>query len=282
MKQPIIHKFAPTIPTGPTIAIPDSPLEIFQQLYTPDLFDYLTYQTNKYTKEILSPEQYSKFEGITRKDIEAYMGFCILVGINSLPSLKVYWKRDSIHDYTPIADCISRKRFEDITRYLHFADNSSLSPPGPTTYDRLGKVRPLMDRLQKKFAEIYIPGENVSVDEAMIKFQGRSSLKRYMPMKPTKRGIKVWLLADEYGYFSRLEVYTDKKDDVEHSLGARVVKNLTQDFQGCWRHVIFDSFFTSRQLLCDLESSGIYGCGTARKDKRGFPVELKKLNIKTR
>ena len=53
LKQPIIHKFAPTIPTEP-----DSPLEIFQQFYTPDLLDYLTYQTNKYAKEILSPEQY--------------------------------------------------------------------------------------------------------------------------------------------------------------------------------------------------------------------------------
>ena len=92
------------------------------------------------------------------------MGFCILMGINSLPSLEVHWKRDSIHHYAPIADCISRKRFEDITRYLHFADNSSLSPPGTPTYDRLDKVRPLMDHLQKKFAEIYIPGENVSVD----------------------------------------------------------------------------------------------------------------------
>ena len=86
-----------------------------------------------------------------------------------------------------------------------------------------------MDHLQKKFAEINIPGENVSVDEAMIKFQGRSSLKQYMPMKPTKRGIKVWVLADEYAFFSRLEIYTGKKDDVEHSLGARVVKNLTRD-----------------------------------------------------
>ena len=89
---------------------------------------------------------------------------------------------------------------------MHFADNSSLSPPGTPTYDRLSKVRSLMDHHQKKFAEIYIPGENVSVDEAMIKLQGRSSLKQYMPMKPTKRGIKVWVLADEYGFFSRLEV----------------------------------------------------------------------------
>ena len=28
------------------------------------------------------------------------------------------------------------------------------------------------------------------MDEAMIKFQGRSSLKQYVPFKPVKRGIK--------------------------------------------------------------------------------------------
>ena len=51
-------------------------------------------------------------------------------------------------------------------------------------------------------------------------------------MKPIKRGIKLWVLADENGLFSRFEVYTGKKDGVEHSLGARVVKDLTKDFQG--------------------------------------------------
>ena len=40
----------------------------------------------------------------------------------------------------------------------------------------------------------------------MIKFQGRSSLKQYMPMKPIKRGIKVWTLADKNGFFSGVQV----------------------------------------------------------------------------
>ena len=43
-----------------------------------------------------------------------------------------------------------------------------------------------------------------AVDEAMIKFQGRSSLKQYMAMKPIKRGIKVWDSCN--GYFSKFDL----------------------------------------------------------------------------
>jgi len=69
-------------------------------------------------------------------------------------------------------------------------------------------VRPLIDHLSQKFKSLYQVNREVAVDEAMIKFQGRSSLKQYMPLKPTKRGIKVWVLADSHnGYFSHFEVY---------------------------------------------------------------------------
>ena len=57
----------------------------------------------------------------------------------------------------------------------------------------------------------YEQSKEVAVDEAMIKFQGHSSLKQYMPKKPIKRGIKVWVLGDSTnGYFSRFDVYTGK------------------------------------------------------------------------
>jgi hypothetical protein len=122
------------------------------------------------------------------------------------------------------------------------------------------------------------------VDEAMIKFQGRSSLKQYMPKKPIKRGIKTWVLGDSTnGYFSRFEIYTGKKRDrVEHNLGASVVKDLTKDFQQKWHRVYFDNFFTSKALICDLEAVGIYGVGTARKDRKHFPQELKTAKLGAR
>ena len=141
----------------------------------------------------------------------------------------------------------------------------------------------MIDHLSSKFASTYTPHCETAVDEAMTKFQGRSSLKQYMPMKPVKRGIKVWVLGDSHnGYFSRFDIYTGKGASPEKGLGARVVKSLTEPLKNKFHHVYFDNFFTSEQLLTDLEKDGIYGCGTARKDRRGFPDALKKPKLKER
>ncbi len=67
-----------------------------------------------------------------------------------------------------------------------------------------------------------------------------------------------------------------------HGLGARVVKHLTSPLQGLYHHVYFDNFFTSVGLLEELEKTGIYSCGTARSDRKGFPPELKKIKFTNR
>ena len=84
--------------------------------------------------------------------------------------------------------------------------------------------------------------------------------------------------------FLQLEVYTGKKKGaVEHQLGARVVKDLTKEsYKANGTMSILTIFFTSYSLLSDLEKSGIYGCGTARKDRRGFPEKLKTAKFKNR
>ncbi len=71
-------------------------------------------------------------------------------------------------------------------RFLHFVDNNSLVPRGSLGHDQLDKVRPLINHLSEHFATQYRPRRDLAVDEAMIKFQGRSSLKQYMPLKPIK------------------------------------------------------------------------------------------------
>ena len=40
----------------------------------------------------------------------------------------------------------------------------------------------------------------VNIDQSMILFKGRNSLKQYNPMKSIKRGYKVWSMADMDGY----------------------------------------------------------------------------------
>ena len=76
--------------------------------------------------------------------------------------------------------------------------------------------------------EVSAVGKHVSIDEAMIPFKGRSALKQYLPLKPIKRGFKVWVLADSVtGYASKFEVYTGKKGNaVEEKLGEEAIKSL--------------------------------------------------------
>ena len=78
-------------------------------------------------------EKYEKWKKVTVDELCAYMGFMLLMGI-----LYDYWKNDEVYHYSPVADKISCNRFHEIHRYLHFADNSTLSPPGSPDYDRAG------------------------------------------------------------------------------------------------------------------------------------------------
>ena len=140
------------------------------------------YHSNKYASECLG-EKFSSWQQITFDELLAYMGFMILMGIVQLPAIQDYWKTTNIFHYMPVASRISRTRFFELHRYLHFVDNSTLSPPGSPGYDRLGKIAPIIAMLSDQFAAVCNPGKEISVDEAMIPFKGRSSLKQYLPLR---------------------------------------------------------------------------------------------------
>ena len=66
---------------------------------------------------------------------------------------------------------------------------------------------------------------NVAIDEAMIPFKGRSTLKQCMPLKSVRRGIKVWALADSLNRFvSEFDVYAGKKTNAVEKLRGRCYK----------------------------------------------------------
>ncbi len=180
-------------PVGTSVPIPESPAATFQLIFTPSLIEQIVQQSNLYAHQVMEPGKFEQWKNISSIESEAYLGFSILIWINSLPSLDDYWSTDPALNYSPIADKISRDRFQEISRYLHFQDNSKLLQRGSPGYDRLGKVRPIVDHMEKCFPSLYNLHLDTSVDEAMVKYTGRSTLKQYIPMKPTKRGIKVSL-----------------------------------------------------------------------------------------
>jgi hypothetical protein len=105
-----------------------------------------------------------------------------------LPSLHDYWTKDPIFHCQSIAERMTRDRFLDIHRYIHFTNNNTMIPPGNPGYDRLCKVSIILEKIEERFRNIYLPNREVSIDEAMVPYKGRSCLKQYMPKKPVRRG----------------------------------------------------------------------------------------------
>ena len=133
---------------------------------------------------------------------------------------------------------------------------SSSSPPGSTRpVDRLWKVRPVISAVVAACRANYRPHWEQAIDEVMVPFKGRSSMKQYLPMKPVKRGFKIWVRADSHnGYVCEFECYTGKKGDTtEFGLGGCVVTRLTRDLVGKAYHIFMDSFFYCITSYCQTE-----------------------------
>ncbi|POM67542.1 Hypothetical protein PHPALM_16441, partial [Phytophthora palmivora] len=102
---------------------------------------------------------------------------------------------------------LSRDRFHDIARYLHFNDNAKQSDSG----DRAFKIRPVIQALQKTFFRGFRIGARISFDEAMVPMRHRRNpMRQYMPNKPNKWGTKFYMTCcAETAYCSRYGTYGD-------------------------------------------------------------------------
>ena len=73
--------------------------------------------------------------------------------------------------------------------------------------DRLWKLRWFLDFLAARFQALYQVDGFVTVDESMVKFKGRLVFRQYLPLKPIKWGVKVWVMAESStGYCSNFQV----------------------------------------------------------------------------
>ena len=102
-------------------------------------------------------------------------------------------------------------RFSTIMKFLHLVDNDHYVPKGQQGHNTLYKLWPFLEPPIANFQQPYIPHRELSVDEAMVGFKGRLSFIQYLPKKPTKCGIKSYVLADSStGYVWNWRLCTGK------------------------------------------------------------------------
>lgn len=172
---------------------------------------------------------------------------------------------------------MSRDRFLSILRFLHLADSTKQKKQGEQGYDPLFKVRPLIDHLSAVFQQYYQPLRQLSIDEMMVGTRCCIAFLQFMPKKPTRFGIKIWVNSEaKTGYVLKFEIYTGAHEGTrEKGLSYRVVMELMEPFQGKGHCLFIDNFYTGPKLLLDLLERGTYSAGTVRPNRKGFPPDLK-------
>ena len=274
-------------PAGPNHDLePGShPLDFFHLVFEEAFFAQISAQTNLYAAQCQVARPDPRWTPTSPEEIKAFFSIQIIMGIHQLPEYCLYWADDKNLNVPGVSEVMTKARYEKLSQYLHLVDDTQALPHDNPNYDPLFKVRPLLTMINANSLGAYIPGRELSIDEAMIGFKGRSLLKQYMPGKPTKWGIKVWQLSESStGYTPQFQVYTGRRENNVQANGRglahRVVVDLSTPFFNKNYHVYFDNFFTSLPLMEELLLNNTYACGTLRLNRRGLPASVKNVKLR--
>jgi hypothetical protein len=254
-------------------------LDFFNITFGNTVMDMLVQQTNLYAAQNPPASRYKWYDTCV-SEMYLFLGIIVAMGVHVLPGFADYWSGDSLLGVPGITAGMPIDRFKVLLRCFHLNDNSTAVPRNQPGYDRLHKIRPLIERLRQTWRACYNPPREQSIDEAMVGFKGRNAMKQYMPMKPTKRGFKVWCRCSPNGLTNDCEVYEGSTGESrETSLSTAVVLQLAKYIYNKGHHLYFDNYFSSVDLAEELLRNNTYCCGTARSNRKKYPTTLKKVTL---
>lgn len=266
-----------------------TPYDCFNYFFDDSLYQHIADQNNLYARQVNISTKFIT----SAPEIRKFVGILLYMSVYKYPNTREYWAENS---FEHIRQTMTRNRFEEIRRFLHFNNNDEIpSKKDDPRFDAIYKVRPIVDYFNKRF-QLVPMNQRLCVDEQMCSTKMASHLRQYMPAKPHKRGMKLFVLCDSYGFSYAFELYSGAGDNKVPSgvpdLGAasNVVSRLSQIIPDHKQHILyFDNYYTAIPLMIYLYSRGIFSLGTIRtnriancklstdkqvqKEKRGYSEE---------
>jgi len=235
-----------------------SPLALLQLFLPQRLMEEFAQHTNAAAPEEWRPT--------TAAELYAFLGAHIYMGIDRLPRTEMYWSEAWGHPR--ITSLFSRDRFKQLLRFFRVVP----APVAAASRHPIPHVRALAEKLNASFAAHFTPTEQLTLDEAMCAWKGRSPIKQYIPSKPHKWGYKIYCLASE-NYLLHFEIYEGKEEDAsEHGATYDTVIRMVQQYHQQQLVLFTDNWFTSPTLADALAARGIRLCGSVNSRRKGMPA----------
>lgn len=233
---------------------------------------------------------------LTVSEFWCFVGCMIFIGMMRPPDIADIW--GETFKIAFVAERFSRFRFTELLASFHVSEYFYANEKAKLrAADPLWTLRWFLDELNDNFLAAVTVGSLLCIDESMVASKHHTSIQQYLKDKPTKRGIKFFVLCcllirfgRRYSYCLNALAYCGKKGPQlsvpgYEDLGAtaNVVLKLIQPHINYWRSVSTDRYYTSIPLFRALYNLKVMANGTIQKNRKGFPEEFKvftKNNLK--
>ena len=121
---------------------------MFTALFGDETFELLTLESNRYMRQL----EKTRMKQISVKEMKILVGICFYMSIVSLPTRRMCCAKKTRQ--SAVADAMTINRFEDILSVLHASDNELMKKKGEPGYDKLHKIRPLLDLISQNFQKL--------------------------------------------------------------------------------------------------------------------------------
>ena len=110
-----------------------------------------------------------QWKDVDANKLKVFFALTFLNRIIKMPTLKMNWSTNPWLQGSVFSSAMSHDRYFNMLKCIHFANNENYDPKDPNR-DRLFKNRSVVELLVERFWSVYLPAENVSIDEELLKF----------------------------------------------------------------------------------------------------------------
>lgn len=260
---------------APFDTVTPEPISLFRHFFTDSILNAIVANTNLYAAiKIASKELPGRtWKLLELNELVIWYALTIYIGLHHVAPLAALWNLDKHGPVHTISKHMSVTRYEQIKRYLH------VSSPMDKSNHYFDKVEPLLSHVRDLSKKYYTPCSNVSVDEMIVRFSGRSAHTIRMKNKPAPEGFKIFSLCDAgytYTFFPSSRITSAPVPDVPGltTTGSMVCHLVEQlPYTQMAFNIYLDNYFSTVKLFQYFRNKRIGACGTARK-QAGIPKEL--------
>ncbi|XP_053995420.1 piggyBac transposable element-derived protein 4-like [Hylaeus anthracinus] len=236
------------------------PINFFELLFDTNFFLNTVIETNKYGKT----RGGDQWKELTVRELKIFLGLLLHMGTIKCPKLQNYWSTQRLFNFTCFSQHMSRNRFQEILRSLHFSSDNRPN-------NCMNKIEPIIDYFNEKMKQLYYPQKELIIHETLVPWRGRlDNISRKM-----HNCIKLYVLTEGSGITLRIKTYKGNNDDTNGTkYAAKIVGYLLEDFLYKGHSVYMDDFFTNFELAKQLLDAQTYCTGTLRNFRKGNNINV--------